>query len=85
MGIFEIVSDVEKQQYSRILQDGFGVPLKSVLRGGGGGRGQLVGWLFWVKRPFETIFQAISGEREERIDESKKCPNNPHPHLLQAQ
>ena len=21
----------------------------------------LVGWLFWVKRPFETIFQSISG------------------------
>ena len=21
----------------------------------------LVGWLFWVQRPFETIFQSISG------------------------
>ena len=37
-------------------------------------RKMLVGWLFWVKRPFETVFQSISdreGEREERIEESK--------------
>ena len=46
-------------------------------------------WLvgcFWALRPFETVFQSISGrlpkrggKRRERIDESKKCPNNPHP------
>ena len=34
----------------------------------------LVGWLFWVKRPFEAVFQSISdrlpmrGEKEERED-----------------
>ena len=40
--------------------------------------GSLVGWLFWVKRPFETVFQSMSGrlpkrgrQRRERIDESK--------------
>ena len=45
-----------------------------------------------AKRPFETVFQSISGrfpkrgrkENKNGIDE-KKCPNNPHPHLLQAQ
>ena len=50
--------------------------------------GWLVDWLFWISRPFETVFQSISSrrpKRRERIDESKKCPNNPHPHLLQAQ
>ena len=54
--------------------------------------GWLVGWLVVLKRPFETVFQSISGrlpkrgrKRRERIDESKKCPNNSHPHLLQAQ
>ena len=35
----------------------------------------LVGWLFWVKRPFETVFLSISGrlpEREkEKLDERK--------------
>ena len=38
----------------------------------------LVGWLFWVYRPFETIFQSISDrlpkrgrKRREKIDESK--------------
>ena len=38
----------------------------------------LVGWLFWVERPFETVFQSISGrlqrerrKRRERTDESK--------------
>ena len=45
----------------------------------------------WVSRPFETVFQSISGrlperEKEKRKDRrEKKCPNNPHPHLLQAQ
>ena len=39
---------------------------------------QLAGWLFWVERPFETVFQSISGrpperwrKREENINESK--------------
>ena len=52
----------------------------------------LVGWLFWASRPFETVFQSISGRRPERgrktrelIDERKKCPNIPHQHLLQVQ
>ena len=26
----------------------------------------LVGWLFWVKRPFETVFQFISGRLPKR-------------------
>ena len=40
---------------------------------------------------FETVFQSISdrlpeGEKEkDMIDERKKCPKNPHPHLLRAQ
>ena len=25
----------------------------------------MVGWLFWVKRPFETVFQSISGRLPE--------------------
>ena len=44
----------------------------------------LVGWLFWVKRPFETVFQSISGrlskrgrKRRERIDESKNVQTTP--------
>ena len=49
------------------------------------------GWLFWVERPFETVFQFTSGHLPEREKErrnerrEKKCPNIPHPHLLQAQ
>ena len=38
----------------------------------------LVGWLFWVKLPFETVFQSISGrlpergrKKREKIDERK--------------
>ena len=27
---------------------------------------RLVGWLFWVKRPFETVFQSISGRLPKR-------------------
>ena len=27
---------------------------------------RLVGWLFWAKRPFETVFQSISGRLPER-------------------
>ena len=44
----------------------------------------LVGWLFWVLRPFETVFQSISGrlpkrgrKRRERIDESKNVQTTP--------
>ena len=47
------------------------------------GRG-LVGWLFWVKRPFKTVFQFISGrlpksgrKRREKIDESKNVQTTP--------
>ena len=43
----------------------------------------LVGW-FWVYRPFETVFQSISGrlpkrgrKRKERIDESKNVQTTP--------
>ena len=32
-----------------------------------------VGWLlFWVKRPFETVFQSISGRLPEREKEKRK-------------
>ena len=37
---------------------------------------------------YSSLYRAVSqreGERGERIDESKKCPNQPLPHLLQAQ
>ena len=27
---------------------------------------ELVGWLFWALRPFETVFQSISGRLPER-------------------
>ena len=44
----------------------------------------LVGWLFWILRPFETVFQSISGRlpkrgrnRKERIDESKNVQTTP--------
>ena len=45
--------------------------------------GWLVVWLFWVERPFETVFQSISGhlpEREkdrEKIDERKNVQTSP--------
>ena len=32
----------------------------------------LVGWLFWVYRPFETVFQSISGCLPEREKEKRK-------------
>ena len=32
----------------------------------------LVGWLFWVKRPFETVFQSISGRLPERGKKRRK-------------
>ena len=41
-------------------------------------------WLFWVSRPFETVFQSILGrlpkkgrKRRGRIDESKNVQTNP--------
>ena len=43
----------------------------------------LVGWLFWVKLPFEPVFQSISGrpergrKRRERIEESKNVKTTP--------
>ena len=44
----------------------------------------MVGWLFWVWRPFETVFQPISGhlpergrKRRERIEESKNVQTTP--------
>ena len=44
----------------------------------------LVGWLFWVYRPFETVFQSISGrppkrgrKRRERTDERKMSKQPP--------
>ena len=44
----------------------------------------LVGWLFWAKRLFETVFQSISSrlpkrgrKRRERIDESKNVQTTP--------
>ena len=43
-----------------------------------------VGWLVWVQRPFETVFQSISGrlpkrgrKRRERTDESKNVQTTP--------
>ena len=46
--------------------------------------GLFVGWLFWVKRSFETIFQSISDrlpkrgrKRREQIDESKMSKQPP--------
>ena len=32
----------------------------------------LVGWLFWAKRPFETIFQSISGRLPKRGRKRRK-------------
>ena len=59
--------------------------------GGGVASYWLVGWLFWAYRPFETVFQSISGRLPERgrkremTDERKNVQTTPHPHLLQAQ
>ena len=33
---------------------------------------RLVGWLFWVKRPFETIFQSISSRLPKRGRKRRK-------------
>ena len=33
---------------------------------------KLVGWLFWVLRPFETIFQSISGRLPKRGRKKRK-------------
>ena len=32
----------------------------------------LVDWLFWVLRPFETVFQSISGRLPERGRKRRK-------------
>ena len=32
----------------------------------------LVGWLFWASRPFETVFQSISGRIPERGRKMRK-------------
>ena len=44
----------------------------------------LVGWLFWVKRPFERVFQSLSGrppkrgrKKREKIDERKNVQTTP--------
>ena len=53
-----------------------------------------VGWLVGCfkfngpLRQYFSLYRAVSqrDEKEERNDrQEKKCPNNPHPHLLQAQ
>ena len=43
-----------------------------------------IGWLIWVKWPFETVFQSISGrlpergrKRRERIEASKNVKTTP--------
>ena len=47
-------------------------------------KGWLVGWLFWILRPFETVFQSISGrlpkkgrKKREMIDERKNVQTTP--------
>ena len=35
----------------------------------------LAGWLFWVKRLFETAFQSISGRLPEREKKREKTEN----------
>ena len=50
----------------------------------------MVGWLVVLDLTTCSLYLAVpqrEGERikREMIDEKKKCPNNPHPHLLQAQ
>ena len=58
----------------------FGVlPVCTLLTGN-----QLVGWLIWALRPFETVFQSISGrlpergrKRRKRIDDSKNVQTTP--------
>ena len=48
-------------------------------------------WLFWVKQPFETVFQSISdhlserGRMKRKRTDERKISNLPLPHLLQAQ
>ena len=37
-------------------------------------------------RQYFSLYRAVSQREGERTDRrEKKCPNNPHPHLLQAQ
>ena len=48
-------------------------------------------WIWLVVCSFETVFPSVSDrlpkrEKEKKRDRrEKKCPNNLHPHLLQAQ
>ena len=48
---------------------------------------QLVGWLFWAKRPFETVFQSISdrlperGRKKRNNRREKKMAKQPSPAL----
>ena len=60
------------------------VLLKPLCVCGGGGCNTLVDWLFWALRPFETVFQSISGRLPERgrkkremIDERKYVQTTP--------
>ena len=56
-------------------------------------KGSSVGWLVVLGlTAYETVFQSIScrlperGRKKWEINDrqEKNCPNNPHPHLLQA-
>ena len=43
----------------------------------------------WLLITYGPLRQSISGhlpeKEKKKMDERKKCPNNPNPHLLQAQ
>ena len=41
----------------------------------------------WPLRQYFSLYQVVSQREKdrERTDERKKCPNNPHPRLLQVQ
>ena len=32
----------------------------------------VIGWLFWAKRPFETVFQSMSGRLQERVRKKRE-------------
>ena len=48
-------------------------------------------WCFGFNGPLRqyfSLYRAVSQrvrKKREKIDERQKCPNNPHPHLLQVQ
>ena len=63
---------------------GFNGPLRQYRQSSSGRLPKLVGWLFWVSRPFETVFQSISGplpkrgrKRSEKTEESKNVQTTP--------